>query len=280
MELAADNNEHVKISSSVLVNYVNKVEPYDIKNSSDFAKEIDRQCIAENQQCRDILSSHVIKTQSSDIQCNPTSVDKFNTQCDVNTSGSDKCESCIPVPDYKCDNGSHVGIKVQELGQISWASISKKQLMQIDINLLHNRCQDLCDFMCQQSEHTGFNPLSPLQFVNIKQCNKCVVNRDLFQDPVKLHKYVSSFKCPNFLGTRVQVNFDMNLDLVDLLAKDYWDWQLPLYLRYGFPLDFKGTFGDLTSTIDSHSSARRYPDYVKAYLQDEIHHRAIFGPFQ
>ena len=111
--------------------------------------------------------------------------------------------------------------------------------MQIDINLLHNRYQNLCDFMCQQSEHTCFIP--PLQFVNIKQCDKFTVNRDLCQDPVKLHKYVDSFKWPNFLGARVQVNFDMNLDLVDLLAKDYWDCQLPLYLRFGFPMDFKGT---------------------------------------
>ena len=75
------------------------------------------------------------------------------------------------------------------------------------------------------------------------------------------------------------MNFDTNLDLVDLLAKDYWDWQLPLYLRYGFPMDFKGTSGDLTSTIHSHAFARQYPEHVKTYLQDEIHHGAMFGPF-
>ena len=143
MGLAADNNEHVKTSSSVIVNYVNKVESSDIKHFSSFTKGVDRQCIADNQQCRDTLSTCVTKTQSYEIQCNSTFVDKFKTQCNVNTSGSDKCEPCISVPDCKCDSGSHVGTKVQELGQSSWASISKKQLMQIDINLLHNRCQDL-----------------------------------------------------------------------------------------------------------------------------------------
>ena len=65
------------------------------------------------------------------------------------------------------------------------------------------------------------------------------------------------FQLPQFVAARVQVNFDMNLDLVDVLAKDYWDWQLPLYLRYGFPMDFKGTLGDLTSTIHSHPSRHR-----------------------
>ena len=238
----------------------------------------------------DILSDHVNKvkcsdnqsilnSKSSDIQCNFNFVKKSDTQCTVIDSKSDKCEFNVYVPDCKCDNGSHVGTKVQELGQNSWAGITKKQLMQIDTNLLHNRCQDLCDFMCQQNEHTGFIPLSPLQFVHIKQCEKNVVDPDLCQDPVKLHKYVNSFKCPNFLGARVQVNFDMNLDLVDLLAKDYWGWQLPLYLRYGFPMDFKGKLEDLTSTMHSHASARQHPEHVKAYLQDEINHRAIFGPF-
>ena len=58
-----------------------------------------------------------------------------------------------------------------------------------------------------------------------------------------------------FLGARVQVNFDINVDLLDSLAQDYWDWQLPLYLRYGFPMDFKGTHSDLSSTMESHASA-------------------------
>ena len=68
--------------------------------------------------------------------------------------------------------------------------------------------------MNQQESHTGFIPLSPLQFVDVKKCSKCVVDPELCRDPVKLHGYVSSFKCPNFLGARVQVNFDINLDLL------------------------------------------------------------------
>ena len=238
MELAVNNNKHVKTSSSVVVSCVNKS---DIKHFSNFTNAVDSHCTANNQQHMDRVSNCVTKTQASVIQCNSNCGTESKTQCNVNTNGSDKCKPCISVSECDCDSGSHVGTKVQELGQSPWATISKKQLMQIDINLLHNRCQDLCKFMCQHSEHTGFIPLSPLQFVNIRQCNKCIVDHALCQDPIKLHKYVSSFKCPNFLGARVQLNFDINLDLVDELAKDYWDWQLPLYLRYGFPMDFKGT---------------------------------------
>ena len=88
-------------------------------------------------------------------------MDKSDVQCTVTDSSSDKCELSDHVFTCKCDSSSHVGTRVQELGQTPWASISKKQLMQIDINLLHNRSQDLCNFMCQQNEHTGFIPLSP-----------------------------------------------------------------------------------------------------------------------
>ena len=52
-----------------------------------------------------------------------------------------------------------------------------------------------------------------------------------------------------------------------------------LYLRYGFPMDFKGNHGDLSSTTESHSSARLFPEHVSVYLQDEIQHQAIYGPY-
>ena len=82
------------------------------------------------------------------------------------------------------------------------------------------------------------------------------------------------------MGARVQVNFDMNIDLIDKLAVSYWDWQLPLFLRFGFPMDFRGTQSDLRNDGSCHASARDHPDHVSAYLNDEIKHKAIFGPFK
>ena len=198
MELVVENNNVVKTSSNTLSSYVNNIKPSNRNHVLDCAKESDTRYIADNEQCRDLISTHVLETHNSDTQCNVRPVNKSDTHCIVDNRGSDKCEPCIAASYCKCDSGSYVGTKVQELGQSSWESISKRLLIQIDINLLHNRCQDLCDFICQHSEHTGFITLSPLQFVNIKQCDKCIVNRDLCQDPVQLHKYVSSFKCPNF----------------------------------------------------------------------------------
>ena len=44
-------------------------------------------------------------------------------------------------------------------------------------------------------------------------------------------------------------------------------------------MDSKGSHGDLSSTTESHSSARLFPEHVSLYLQDEIRHQAIYGPY-
>ena len=196
---------------------------------------------------------------------------------------NENCKSYVSCPvdsSCRCDRGFHIIPEIKDLGQSAWAKISKKQLSKIDIQLLDNKCQALSQFMAQQPQQTGFVPLSPLQFEEIRQCGKSIYDPELCKNPVKLYNFVNSFHCPNFLGARVQVNYTMNLDLIDKLAEGYWDWHLPLLLRYGFPMDFKGTHEDLISCSDSHPSALQFPDHVTAYLQDEIHHQAIFGPFK
>ena len=134
--------------------------------------------------------------------------------------------------------------------------------------------------MAQQAQHTGLIPLSPLQFGHIRSCSTCQVDKRWLQEPVKLYEYVKISNCPNFLGARVQVNFSMNLDLIDHLAASFRDWQLPLFLRYGFNMDFRGSYLDLRNDGSCHASARDNRDHVTAYLEDEIQYGVIFGPFQ
>ena len=180
----------------------------------------------------------------------------------------------------KCDRGQHLNWQVQELGQNEWVGISKNELARLDLAAIEGKCVELVQYMNQQNQHTGFIPLSPLQFKPIRHCKKRVSDIQLCANPVKLHSYVKSFGCPNFIGARVQVNHTMNLDLIDELAEQYWDWQLPLLLRYGFPMDFKGELSDLKSATASHNSALQFPEHVTAYLNDELEHKAIYGPFE
>ena len=175
--------------------------------------------------------------------------------------------------------GHNVPWVIEQLGQNNWECVSKSDFSRLQLKDIGDKCQELLDFMEQQDQHTGFIPLSPLQFKPIRQCKKCTIDQELCKDPVALYRYVKSFGSPNFWGARVQVNHTMNLELLDVLAKDYWDWQLPLLLRYGFPMDFKGNSTDLENATVSHSSALQFSEHVTAYLQDELHHNAMYGPF-
>ena len=113
----------------------------------------------------------------------------------------------------------------------------------------------------------------------IRSCNKIVKNHGLIEDPVDLYHVVKEFGIPNFLGAIIQVNFDMNLDLLDSLLVDYWDWQLPFFLRYGFPMNFFGSDENLSCDTSAHASAQKFPQHVLNCLQDECQHKAIRGPF-
>ena len=74
------------------------------------------------------------------------------------------CVPYAPCPvdsSCRCDRGLHTIPKVKDLGQCALAKVSKKQLCQIDIQILDNKCQAFSQFMAQQPQHTGFVPLSP-----------------------------------------------------------------------------------------------------------------------
>ena len=48
-------------------------------------------------------------------------------------------------------------------------------------------------------------------------------------------------------------------------------------IEFGFPLNFDRS-GSLGCTLDNHT-ANQYPDQVEKYLQEEINHKAMLGPF-
>ena len=62
----------------------------------------------------------------------------------------------------KCDRGRHVNCQVEALGQTSWQSISKTDLVRLDIGNIVDKCTELLHFMKQQKQHTGFIPLSQI----------------------------------------------------------------------------------------------------------------------
>ena len=68
-----------------------------------------------------------------------------------------------------------------------------------------------------------------------------------------------------------KLNYDRWVAYLD----SYWDWQLPLLIKYGFPLDFDRNQAIFSDSIN-HKSAIEYPEHVATYLRDEIENKACW----
>ena len=62
------------------------------------------------------------------------------------------------------------------------------------------------------------------------------VSDRVIADPIKLHEEVKKFNIPNYLGTRIPVKSQMNIQAWESLLEGYWDRQLLECLKFGFPL--------------------------------------------
>ena len=92
------------------------------------------------------------------------------------------------------------------------------------------------------------------------------------------HALVQSSGTHNYRACRIPVNSHLNIDRWAYYLKDYWDQQIVDLLHYGFPLDFCHN-SSLTSTHVNHSSALADIEHVRQYVEEELQHQAIIGPF-
>ena len=97
-------------------------------------------------------------------------------------------------------------------------------------------------------------------------------------DPLTLHTMIKDSGDHNFKKCQINVKSQLNPDVWDELLTGYWDSQLPLFVRFGFSLDFDRD-SILESHQENHTSAKNYPHDVQAYLRKEIGYKAILGPF-
>ena len=119
----------------------------------------------------------------------------------------------------------------------------------------------------------GFIPLSDLQGADTK-----VVNQLAHYCPIEAHKMVARHNKPNYLGARIRVDTQLNLEEWYDQLKGYWGQQFLDFLTLGFPLDFNRN-SPLTWEGDNHRSAIDHTEDIEAYLQEEMDFKAIIGPF-
>ena len=95
---------------------------------------------------------------------------------------------------------------------------------------------------------------------------------------IEAHRLVRASGKPNFLGTRIPVQNTLKPHSWRQYLVNYFDQQLPDLIEFGFPLSFDRNL-DLTSTPHNHPSAIQFVDHVDKYIQEELAHQAIIGPF-
>ena len=149
--------------------------------------------------------------------------------------------------------------------------LSKQVIKKIQSNE-YAQCEAFKKWRYQTDFDFGFVPLSDFTLP------RCDTSGPGFESPIDQHFMAKRQGVPNFLGSRIPVSSQLNVDTWREFLLDYWDVQLIELLRYGFPLDFNRNC-PLSSDKRNHSSAVQFPTHVETYLAEEKKFGAILGPF-
>ena len=133
-------------------------------------------------------------------------------------------------------------------------------------------CPTLQLWEAQNKFKFGFIPLGKQLMPNLVNP---VQNDD---NPITLYTKILESNKYNFLQSQISLKSQLKPDVWDQYLQGYWDRQLPLLIRFGFPLDYDRE-GNLYGQEDNPLSAVDYPEDIKAYLTKEIQHEAILGPY-
>ena len=144
-----------------------------------------------------------------------------------------------------------------------------------DDSLLNKHlCQEYNDCIHQTGSEVGFVPLTPLMVYKgpPKIWPAC-------PDIIEAHKLIKKSGMPNFMSCRIPIQGQLQSEKWLYYLHDYWDKQLVDLITYGFPLDFDRTV-TLQSVQGNHKSALDFPQEIEKYIETEIKHGALLGPFQ
>ena len=177
---------------------------------------------------------------------------------------------------------THTRVNLKKSVEITRAVLNGNNACMRHVNVLDiaDKCVDLKRCIEQQKNMFGFVPITNLK--RMKMCHSLIPNKVLDSetfDPVRTYHAVRNIGGYNFEKAKIQPPSDINFALLEDICRNYWDYQLPYFLKYGFPLDFPRD-KELCSTETSHASAVNYPSHVDTYLRTELDHKAIFGPYQ
>ena len=102
------------------------------------------------------------------------------------------------------------------------------------------------------------------------------------------HVKVKDSGIPNYLGCKIPINDQMNIQFMKSMLIDYKDEKICDLLEFGFPLGFLGERSKILKNVTkkdiwkfkNHKGAERYPGEMLSYLQKEFDNMAIIDPFK
>lgn len=100
-----------------------------------------------------------------------------------------------------------------------------------------------------------------------------------FPEFASIYSSIKSRNLPNFLGARITIKSDLNLENWEHSLKDYHDRDVCLFLRYGWPVGYEADVTP-TSVDNNHQSAVQHASHVKKFIDVELEHKAVIGPFK
>ena len=102
-------------------------------------------------------------------------------------------------------------------------------------------------------------------------------SRIYIQHIMNIYLKVISYGQPYFLGARVPLPTNLNLQQWDRIAITHGDKQVVQCMRFGFPVGYTSLVP--THTQGNHPLVNNHPKHLEAYIMKEINLGAILGPF-
>ena len=98
-------------------------------------------------------------------------------------------------------------------------------------------------------------------------------------DIIQTHTKVLQSGVPNFLGCRIPVKSNINIEFFRENLQDYSDNIICEFLEFGAPIGFEGKLNKNEIAITNHRGARDFADDIFNYLKKEASYGSILGPF-
>ena len=96
---------------------------------------------------------------------------------------------------------------------------------------------------------------------------------------LKTGEAIARSGCHNYEGLRIPLTSGFNWTFLKHNIEHYHDKQLMDYIRFGFPLNTDPINNISSNAMANHASANKFPEAVSEYIETELKHGALIGPF-